>query len=30
MNKQEFKDILDSITIPEGYDKKQMLQTYFH
>lgn len=26
MNRQEFKDILDSITIPEGCDKKQMLQ----
>lgn len=26
MNRQEFKDILDSITIPEGCDEKQMLQ----
>lgn len=26
MNRQKFKDILDSITIPEEYDEKQMLQ----
>jgi len=25
MNRQQFKDILDSIVIPEGYDEKQLL-----